>query len=241
MCAEQHNHYRQAGDGTLVGNKNCAASTPLLYGQWSTGCREELMLAACRAVVLQKVTVAAEPKQSPPPSVDIIGRQAGLVAWFLTLIGFANTIRMTVSRTGLTLQISSLQQGQLSYWVPLSSVSVVTTGYVKPFFLLILTGMCVLAALFTAGISLFFAAVFILVYFLQKKLVIQISANSGDRYFIAVKRSVIEGVSLDEGQALEIVAIIRDLVIESRQNGGAEISPGDEGEIYDPIAVTPRK
>ncbi len=152
--------------------------------------------AAKSALVLKEIKINEE----GPHYVHIVARQAGVFAFILSIIGIDSTTVFDVYADRLEFIEGSLS-GRMNTCMPLSSVSVATSGFVKPFMWLIL------------GIPLSFVCIgipMVIGYFLSKSLVVSVTSNGGQAITICLKRSVIEGVEMNEETAFKIVQIIKD-------------------------------
>lgn len=149
--------------------------------------------------------------------VSIEGRQAGLIPWFLALIGIDPTVRMSVYSDKFTFELGSIS-GMNRRIIPLAKISSTFYGYSKPWkeaFALCLTSVGLGIAI--SGIEGFFAfillfAISLAYYVLNKELALAVVEDSGFSSTIEFKRSVIENQSIDENQAEKVVMIINALV-----------------------------
>jgi hypothetical protein len=135
------------------------------------------------ALVLKKFSIN-KTATGQVPIIDIIGRQSGLITWFLTLIGLDTTSSLKVTATDFSLRDTSLF-GQQHSVIALSSISSVHCGYRKPVVYLFISAACLLLGLeyslkqwgsldlitilfLFCGFS-FMALIFFVLYFLKKK------------------------------------------------------------------------
>lgn len=176
------------------------------------------MFAGNNALVLKHFSINNE----GPEYVHIVARKAGLISWFLTLVGIDATTTFRVFAERIEFEEGSVS-GKLNTNIPLSSISITSCGYTKPFLLLVLMVIAILngvpllfmSRFFMMGIIwLFFALVFFIYYKLKKALLISVVTNSSWSANICFKRSVIEGVSVDYDQAQEVIRIINQLTME---------------------------
>lgn len=166
------------------------------------------MTLGTSALVLKEFSVNKE----GPEYVHIVARKSGLISWLLTMIGIDATTTFRVFADRIEFEAGSLS-GKLHTTMPLRSISIATCGYTKPFILLVLGGICVLAAFATFGLTLLLAALFFLFYFLNKALLISVVSNSSWPASICFKRSVIEGVNVEYEQAQEAITLINELTL----------------------------
>jgi hypothetical protein len=137
--------------------------------------------------------------------VHIIGREAGLLSWLLSLVKVDPTTEVEVKERLVVFTKGSLE-GSERRVIPLSSVSSAFYGYKKPWKEALVLGL-ILLPLFGVGL-----VVGPLYYFLNKQLTVGIVEVSGWAGGFAFKRSVIEGANIDERQAHEVIEIIRERV-----------------------------
>lgn len=142
--------------------------------------------------------------------VRVVGRKSGLLSWFLALLGVDATTVLEVRGDRIHFRSSSLS-GSLTTTVPLGTVSECSAGYFKPVIYLVL-GFLTLPLVITI-IGAIVPILFFLAYYLYKTLLITIRSHSGHLIAIAFKRSVIEGIKVEEADALAAVDIISELLV----------------------------
>ena len=169
------------------------------------------MASGAAALVIKEAKI----NEDGPLYVKISGRKPGFIAWFLSLIGIDSTTTLEVYDNRIEFTEGSLS-GRFITMIPLNTLCNVSTGYLKPFSYLILALICIPLAIVTLGISLILTIVFGMAYFLQKSVLISIIPNSGRGAAISFKRSIIEGVNLDEKEAYRIIAIVNNLSLKQR-------------------------
>ena len=152
--------------------------------------------AAKSALVVKKLEINEE----GPHYVHIEARQAGVLAFLCSFIGIDSTTIFDVYGDRIEFVEGSLS-GHLNTVMPLSSVSIATSGFVKPFLLLVFG---VITLPFCIGIVL------IIKYYLSKSLIVSVDSNGNSSVAICFKRSVIEGVDINEQTAAKIVDIIKN-------------------------------
>lgn len=160
------------------------------------------------ALVLKEFKINKE----GPEFIHIVARKSGLISFFLTMLGIDATTSFRVYADRIEFVEGSLS-GQISTTMPLRSISITTCGYTKPIALIILGVIFVLAAIPTFGISLIFAIICFIYYFLNKSLLISVVSNSSWPAGLCFKRSVIEGVNVEYEQALEVIRTINELTM----------------------------
>lgn len=131
--------------------------------------------------------------------VRIVGRKSGLVDFFLSLLGIDSTTVFEVYRDHIRFKTSNLS-GSTTMMIPMTSVSNTASGYFKPFIYFVI-GIPLLP-MFGLGL------IPIIYYFLHKSLMVSVTSHSADLAAIAFKRSVIEGVKVEQGDADKVVKII---------------------------------
>lgn len=180
-----------------------------------------LAFAASRGALVLKEVKIEEGSDNP---VHIVARKAGFIAWVLSLIGIDPTTIFDVYTNRIEFVEGSLS-GKMRHMIPLKSVCNLGTGYFKPilcFFFAVLLLFFSITAAFSRdvpGIMVFIlllaAVACIAAYYLKKTLIVFALPASGLGAVISVKRSVIEGVAMDEEQAERIVSIISGLIQKS--------------------------
>lgn len=156
--------------------------------------------AARSALVVKELKV----NEAGPHYVHIVARQGGVLAFLLSVIGIDSTTVFDVYADRLEFIEGSLS-GRMTTCMPLSAVSIATSGFVKPFIWLLL-GIVLTLTCFGAiiGVPL------IVAYYLSKSLVVSVDSNGSQSITLCLKRSVIEGVEINADTAYKIVQIIKD-------------------------------
>lgn len=154
--------------------------------------------------------------------VEIVGRSSGFKAWLLTVMGLSPETTFKVSRTEVSYKGSSLS-GETHQIVPLPSVASTHCGYTKSIFSLILGIIIILGGLLIGTentsillLELVIGGLFIISYWLSKKIIIKIETSGGLMMGIAFKRSVIENVPVNMEQALKVIKIVNEQVVKSQ-------------------------
>lgn len=156
------------------------------------------------ALVIKKWS-ASTTKDANGNYVHIVGREAGLIAWMLSLIKIDPVTSIEISDKVVMFAQGSLE-GSEKRVIPLGSVCSSYYGYKKPWKEALVIGV-VLLPLFGLGLI-----VGPLYYFLNKTLTVGVIENSGWVGGFSFKRSVIEGQNITEAQAHEVIDIIRTLI-----------------------------
>jgi hypothetical protein len=131
--------------------------------------------------------------------VRILGRAPGLVAWFLSLIGLDATTELMVTPSDIWLRSASFF-GEISTLCPIRQVATMRVGYAKHVQYLILAAITLPTILGPI--------IFVILYFLEKRIVLIVESTGGGVLSIAFKPSIIENVQVDVEKAKEVVGII---------------------------------
>jgi hypothetical protein len=186
-------------------------------------------------------------QESPRDGVflRIVGRPSGLWNWLLTLLRLENESILEVNRERFLVRKASLY-GEIHDVVPLTGIASLNCGYSKPFHLLLIAAALLLIGLFSAlgtladsqeiaeGVGLsaavlfgfvLLAGIFVVWYWLSRKLVIAVRSRGGDSHGLAFKPSVIENVSVDLKRALQAIGLINRKVLEAQPAPGTATAP----------------
>jgi hypothetical protein len=162
--------------------------------------------------------------------VDIEGRESGVISWILTVLGLDAITTLKTTGTELSFRSSSLF-GQIHRVASLPNISSTHCGYSKPIGYLIigvLIGLAGVVAGFAlsaahasgsglVGLSLIvIGLVFIVAYFLSKKLAISVETSGGMVMGLTFKRSVIENVPVDIEKAFLAIQLINRQVVQAQ-------------------------
>ena len=158
--------------------------------------------------------------------LSIKGRKGGLIAWLFSMIGISPIVSLTCSRNEVFFKSSSVRKGQFNITIPTTQVTGVVTGYKKPFSLLVLALIFIVAGYYYQYMvrfggpffvpGLIAGAICVIFYVLHKTMVFGVS-NGGDvpAASLEFKRSVIEGVSVDFDKFEKSAALLSKVVVES--------------------------
>ena len=137
--------------------------------------------------------------------VHLVGREAGLLSWLLSLLKIDAISEVEVKENLIKFTTSSLA-GQEKRIIPLNSITSAYYGYEKPW-----KTALVLTILFT---PFFFSGLIIgpVYYYLNKNLTVAVVEASGWVGAFSFKRSVIEGQNINENEAYNVIDIIRKLI-----------------------------
>jgi hypothetical protein len=173
-------------------------------------------------VVLQKFTLSTSPLPQPHPTVELVGRMQGIVAFVLSLMGFSPITRFTIAGTELRCESSSLF-GQRSQFIPLRSVSSLAAGVQKPISAIVWAVFITVLGVYVSlvfrswapiAIALISVIALVILYVLTKKFFIEVHSHGGPPIALLFKPNVIEGVPINVEEALAVVAVIRDMVLQ---------------------------
>ena len=181
------------------------------------------------ALVIKAWRAESKPIDDKNNYVSITGRESGLIAWILSLMGVdpVTTIRVGMDRVEFS---SSSLAGTQSRLIPLQSICSTYYGYHKPwkaavgivaFFLFF--GSAIASAVMhdgshSGGASLFLGAgavgfiCALIYYFLNRTLTLGFVEVSGFVGGIKFKRSVIENIDINEAQAKAVCTVIQRLI-----------------------------
>ena len=165
------------------------------------------MIAGGASLVLREKVINPE----GPCYIRLVGRKAGLIDWFLTMIGINTTTILEVYADRIEYSYGSLS-GRMLEVIPLSKTSNLMCGYFKPVIFLVLAAIFFFTAFVTFGLTLIFTGIFTFLYYFRKSTLVSIIPNSGSATTVAFKRSLIEGQNITEEEAQQIIKIISDLV-----------------------------
>lgn len=156
------------------------------------------------ALVLKKWAVSKSPNAAGN-YVHLVGREAGLFAWLLSLLGIDPTTEVEI-RENLILFTTGSLAGREKRVIPLKSVCSAYYGYEKPWKVALVIGVLLMPFFF---IGLLAGPLY---YFLNKQLTVGVVETSSWVGGFSFKRSVIEGQNIDENKAYEVIDIIRSLI-----------------------------
>ena len=160
---------------------------------------------------------------SDNPILDIEGRSSGLIAWLMTILGLDTKTTLRIMNREVSFRSSSLF-GEIHQVAQLSSISSTHCGLFKPLGYLIV-GIVIALGGVVAGLAglgqamlplIVLGFVFIVAYFLSKKLAISLETNGGMLMGLIFKRSVIENIPVDVKKALLAIQLINRKVGEAQ-------------------------
>ncbi|HLO96268.1 MAG TPA: hypothetical protein VK195_18320 [Burkholderiaceae bacterium] len=181
------------------------------------------------ALVIKAWQADTKPVDDRNNFVSITGREGGLIAWLLSLMGVDPTTTIRVGTERIEFSSASLA-GTESRMVPLQSVCSTYYGYHKPWkaassYVALFAflgfsfagpsaqatgeGFSFTTFAVTTGIGIVIA---LLYYFLNRTLTLGFVEHSGAVCGIRFKRSVIENVDINEQQARSVCTIVQRLI-----------------------------
>lgn len=165
-----------------------------------------------------------------PVYVHLAGRKAGVISWLLSLMGVDPTTTLAIKENRIELSEGSLS-GRMIHMIPMSAISNLGAGYSKPIILLVVAAVLFLFPIVSylcapscplpieLKIVLFLVAIACAVfYYLKKTLTLFFVPGSSIPASIGFRRSVIEGVGIDENTAFEIIEIVSRLIERKTQH-----------------------
>ena len=170
---------------------------------------------ASSALVVKEVCV----DEAQDCQVKVVARKAGLISFILALFGIDSTFTLQVYADRIESEEGSLS-GRIRTMIPLTALDTYTSGYTKPVYLLVLSVFFVLAAFFAAFsnasgsgvlalLFIVFAGLCVLFFYLRKCLMLAFTTNGSNGIAFLFKRSVIEGVTVDEALADRIGDLVK--------------------------------
>ena len=171
------------------------------------------MLLGKAALVVKSVKID---KTAEDCQVEIIARKAGLVSWLLSLIGIDSTFTFRAYKDRLESEEGSLS-GQISTVIPLTALDTFTNGFTKPFQFVIGAIIALIMGFIMLGQNGFIGFILIIVavvlgvlYYLRKSLMLIFSTQGANSIIFVFKRSIIEGVNVDESLAKEVADLVKE-------------------------------
>jgi hypothetical protein len=146
--------------------------------------------------------------------VRIVGREAGLLSWFLSLVKVDPITTIIVTKDLVMFEKGSLA-GFSKRVIPVRSICSAYYGYSKPWQVALALAVIIIGVLSSwqplVGLllGLIVGGAY---YFLNKTLSLGFIENSGVGSGIEFKRSLIEGQNINEIQAKEVIDVVRELI-----------------------------
>lgn len=146
--------------------------------------------------------------------IRIEGRQAGALAWLLSLLEIDPTTVFEAHQHGIVFTQGSLA-GSIKKFIPAHHLCAVEYGYRKPWKMALVIG---LATLCLCGLGLVLGPMY---YFLSRKMSLGFTELSGNTNEIEFYRSVLEGQAVDEARAGEVIDILQAIYLQSKPRPGS--------------------
>lgn len=198
-------------------------------------------------LVLRRFRIIRNPASPTDPVIQIAGRPSGIISWILTTIGLSDETTLVVTGREISILDSSIR-GQHHSVVSLASVSSLHCGYIKPIWPLVVGAICLLGGVASAlkpyqefgarlgslagGIVV--GGLFLLFYWLSRKINITLQARGSAWLGLTFKPSVIENIQVDIDQSKKVIGIIHALVMKAQHR---EIPV--ESAIAEGVGATP--
>lgn len=138
--------------------------------------------------------------------VFIHGREEGILSWLLSLIKIDPSTTLNIFNNKVELSQGSWE-GNRKIVIPIQEICTAYFGYTKPWKKALMLALIFLPVM---GLGLIIGPLY---YFFNKQLELAVVVNSGNVYSIAFKRSVIEGVNIDEEKGHEILNIVENMIL----------------------------
>jgi len=177
-------------------------------------------------LVLTKFNVDSTLESDFP--IDIQGRAPGLISWFLHLLRIDPRTKLKLSKKEVIFSETSLS-GESNWFIPFKSVSATSSGYYKPWGVLVFGGFVLLSGIVSSIITynsysryrafdftyiiigVLIAVICFFAYRLNKRINIVIESKGGRLFGITFKASFIENVSVDLESSKQVIEIIRKM------------------------------
>lgn len=205
-------------------------------------------------LVLQKLVAHEAASGESQAVIELVGRQQGIISFCLTLIGLSPITELTVTRTEVCCNTTSMF-GRVNHAIPLRSVCSVAAGTQKPISYIVFAGLFLMGTMlgglralwnngviYAAGtilVGLLLTALFVWLYAIKRRFFLSIHAAGGPSVVVSFTPNVIEGVPLDLDRALRIVKLFRDQVLEATPSGSSTSDTGPRGRPPEQTAPQP--
>ena len=178
------------------------------------------MLFGQRALVVKEWHM----DETAPIKVRIVARKAGLIAWLMSLLKLDPTTVFELRENHVWVSEGSLA-GQIRELIPLSGICNLGVGYLKPFgYIIAAIGLFIYSMItfnneyasnWMGFLQLLLAICSIIAYFLNKSLVLYFNPISNNSTILSFKRSVIEGVNIDEEEAKKVIKTVATSIMQA--------------------------
>lgn len=177
------------------------------------------------ALVLKKFEIN-ENANGDEDCIHIVGRQAGIMAWLLSLMKIDPSTEILCNDQRVEVTQASFF-GRQTIHIPMLAVTGIVGGYKKPKSLFMTIPIVLIFGFSTAGqtgsiiaaiISIIIAAIIFVAYILKKEMSLYVQ-NGGDTLWgLTFKSSVIENVTVDINKVNEVITLITQKTLASRRN-----------------------
>jgi hypothetical protein len=170
-------------------------------------------------LVLKKFNLNYNPTSLRDDVVHIIGRQAGITGFLLSIAKIDPITEIKVNSERVEFRQASFF-GQTTLTTPIPAITGIMGGYTKPKTLFFLTSFFAILGLVTAKggegnlIAYWIISLILFILYILKKDMSLHLQNGGDNFWgLTFKRSVIENVAVDINKVNEAVHLINDRVL----------------------------
>ena len=153
--------------------------------------------------------------------IQIKGREGGIISFLLSRVGIDPTVSLVVDKSNIRSEIGSWS-GFFRRVTPINNLCSGGYGYDKPWKKALMIGFVgILAGTISFILTLVFWMGAFAYYFLNKEMTLELHDVGGIRSIkIDFKRSVIEGIKVDENEAARVIRIIEGLITHAALVGG---------------------
>jgi hypothetical protein len=170
-------------------------------------------------LVLKKFNLNYNPTSLQDDVVHVIGRQAGILGFLLSLAKIDPITEIKVNSERVEFRQASFF-GQTTLTTPIPAITGIMGGYTKPktlFFSTILFAILGLVAA-TEGVGMLIACwlislILFILYILKKDMSLYLQNGGDNLWGLTFKRSIIENVAVDINKVNEAVQLINDRVL----------------------------
>lgn len=143
--------------------------------------------------------------------VKIKGREGGIISFLLSWVGIDPTVTMVVDKGNIRFEKGSWS-GFFRRITPMDKLCAGGYGYQKPWKSALVMALIGIPLIGLLGLGLLVIIGAIIYYYLNKQLRVEFSEIGGYTDGIVFKRSVIEGIKVDEADAARVIRIIEALM-----------------------------
>ena len=161
----------------------------------------------------------------PEETVHVIGRQSGLLAFFLSLMKIDPITELKCNNTRIEVTEASFF-GRQTVTIPHSAVTGIVGGFKKPklLFYLIVALVCIgLYSLLIPDVGFIITScclvsslILAVLYFLSREMGLHVQNGGDNLWGLKFKRSVIENVAVDINKVNETVGVLNAKILDSQ-------------------------